>query len=112
MTNWYDQDAHAAQIITSLVELKIFKYVPGNRYHFSDEFWQYFRTILWNKMKRDLNTDPRREDVDIELYKPETVRSIILSYIPAEQQKSISEVQLKHFVTFVRGLFMMSRGRT
>ena len=112
MTNWHEQDAQAARIINSLVELKIFKYMPGNRYQFSDEFWQYFRTILWNRMKRDLKADPRREDIDIDLYKPETVRSVILSYISAEQEKSISEVQLKYFVTFVRGLFMLSRGRT
>ena len=112
MNNWHEQDAHAARIINSLVELKIFKYMPGNRYHFLDEFWQHFRTILWNRMKRDLTADPRRKDVDIELFKPEIVRSIILSYIPAEQQKSISEMQLKYFVTFVRGLFMLNRGRT
>jgi len=112
MTNWNEQDAQAARIIDSLVELKIFKYMPNNRYQFSDEFWQYFRTMLWNRMKRDLNTNSRREDIDIELYKPETVRSIIQSYISAEQQSSIGEVQLNYFVTFVRGLFMLGRGRT
>src|SRR5215831_18549116 len=112
MINWHEQDAQADRIINSLVELKIFKYMPGNRYQFSDEFWQYFRTILWNRMKRDLNANPRREDIDIELYKSETVRSIILGYIPAEQQRSINEAQLKYFVTFVRGLFMLGRGRT
>jgi len=64
-------------------------------------------------MKRDLNADPRREDIDIELYKSEIVRSIIiLSYISAEQQRSISEPQLKYFVTFVCGLFMLRRGMT
>ena len=68
------------------------------------------RTILWNRMKRDLKADPRREDIYIDLYKPETVRSVILNYISVEQEKSISEVHLKYFVTFVRGLFMMSRG--
>ena len=111
MINWHEQDAQADRIINSLVELKIFKYMPNNRYQFSDEFWQYFRTVLWNKMKRDLNTDPRREDIEIELYKPEIVRSIILGYLSTEQQRSINEVQLKYFVTFVRGLFMLGRGR-
>jgi len=112
MTNWHEQDAQADRIINRLVELKIFKFMPNNRYKFSDEFWQYFRTMLWNRMKRDLNASPRREDIDIELYKPVTVRSIILSYLSAEQQRSISEVQLNYFVTFVRGLFMLGRGRT
>ena len=61
---------------------------------------------------RDLNTDPRREDIDIELYKPEIVRSIILDYMSTEQKRSINEAQLKYFVTFVRGLFMLGRGKT
>jgi len=112
MTIWDEQDAQADRIINSLVELKIFKYMPNNRYQFSDEFWQYFRTILWNKMKRDLDTDPSREDIDIELYKPEIVRSIILGYLSTEQKRSINETQLKYFVTFVCGLFMLGQGRT
>lgn len=80
--------------------------MSGNRYQFSDEFWQYFRTMLWNKIKRDFNIDPRREDMD--LYNPETVKSIILSYVSTEQQRSISEVHS----TFVHGLFMLGRGKT
>lgn len=75
--------------------------MSGNRYQFSDEFWQYFRTMLWNKIK-SFNIDTRREDMD--LYNPETVKSIILSYVSTEQQRSISEVQLKYFSTFVHGL--------
>ena len=112
MTIWDEQDAQADRIINSLVELKIFKYMPNNRYQFSDEFWHYFRTRQWNKIKRDFTSDPRREDINIELYKPDIVKSIILSYVSTEQRRSISEVQLKYFVTFVRGLFMLGCGKT
>ncbi len=75
----------------------------------SDEFWEYFRKKLQNKIVRDFNSDPRREDIDLEPYKHETVKAIILGYLSPEQSRSISEDELKYIITFVRGLFMLGR---
>ena len=78
---WYRNRIDAARekgkmLFNKLIELDIFKKMPGDTIHLSDGFREYYNKILWAKIVKDFKADPL-EGIDHELLKPGMLKTMI-----------------------------------